>query len=809
MRHATRTRGIWCRGIWCRGLLVAGAAMLAMPGSSAVGQLPSGSWALAFADEFSGHELDRTKWSPNYSWGKTHNHMAYMDPGQLAVSDGRLRITAVKERHPDAPTHAVHDGKWYRLDYTSGAVQTANTFRFTDGYVEARMRLPGEIGAWAAFWTLGQGWPPEIDIMEYPIMDHAQNNNDKYRYWVNYHYGADWRQHRSYGKEHWQGRDLSGGYNTYGVEWTANDQLHFSLNGSRVYSITDSAAVSQLRDQYLILNYAVGGWPGTPPSWPEGGSNFDIDWVRVWQRPSETVSSHWVATGASGSWASDGNWSGGAPALAGQTARFGTVAGRTAVAVDWSGSRTLSDLVFDGSTRYSLGSGDESLMLVEGPGGDGWVGFRVSPGGPNHTINTRLDLYGRFSVWNDGGILTLARDIDEEAGGFTAVGEMQVGGSGTTIVSGQSRLSGPLAVRGGMLVVTGRLFAGSVAADAGVTVSGGTLYLTNFSEASTGSLGGLPAAADRLVIDGGTLRLAGSGTSSRGFTIGAAGATLEVQAGVQATLMETSSTASAPADGIAVTTSGRLSLVGAGSGILAKRLAGRIGVVKEGSGTWTLTAPVDLPNGSLMVKEGLLALPATARMEAVVGRLTVDESQGRLDLGSGRIAVASGGITAAALRADILAGRGDGSWNGPGGITSSAATAGRGVGYLVRADGSATVAYAAAGDVDLNGRVDVFDLVAINTAGRFGTGLPAVWSEGDATYDGVTNVFDLVAINGAGAYNTGDYRPASPAGSAPPPAAVPEPTGLAIAAAAASLALSRKSLQPLADRLMASVDRPR
>ena len=1000
------TQGFRSRGVI---LLLAG-AVAAAAWSPATAQLPSGSWALAFADEFSGSSLDRTKWSPNYSWGRTHNHMAYMDPGQLAVSDGRLRITAVKERHPDAPTHAVHDGKWYRLDYTSGAVQTADTFRFTDGYVEARMRLPGEIGAWAAFWTLGQGWPPEIDIMEYPIMDHDQSNNDKYRYWVNYHYGADWTQHRSYGKEHWQGRDLSSGYNTYGVEWTANDQLHFSLNGTRVYSITDSAAVSQLRDQYLILNYAVGGWPGTPPSWPAGGSNFDIDWVRVWQRPSGTTSTRWTGTSASGSWTTGGNWSDGPPRLAGQTARFGTVAGRSAVAVDWSASQTLAELHFDGSTRYTLGNADESLMLADGPGGDGWVGIRVSPEGPSHTINTRLDLYGRFSVWNDGGILTLARDLDEQAGGFAAVGEMSVGGSGTTILSGQSRLSGPLAVRSGMLVVTGRLFAGRVAADAGVTVTGGTLYVSSLSDAASGSLGSLASAADRLVIDGGTLRIAGSGTSNRGFTVGARGATLEAQAGVTVTLGETGTPTQPAADGVVATSGGRLTLTGAGTGILAKRITGPGSLVKEGAGTWTLaaangllggtsveagrlvatttaalgtgpvavaadatltigaaggipggvsgtgtieaaqasgavvitapanpfagtwvvrpgaqlrgysgnaaaggefgtaaatveveaggqvrffnvttgsrsfsqrlvlsgdgiaggnpgalnhdaatassirwsgpveidgaasvgvqnaarltldrvrpaaaagpaaltldtggggtsidlgdvagltglmkrgagttsvTAALDLPAGTLTIAGGRLSLPHDVRLVATVAALEVDPVRGLLDLGSGRIDIAPAGVTAAGLRAGILAGRGDGSWNGSMGITSGAAAAGRGrtVGYLVRPDGSAAVSFAAAGDVDLNGRVDVFDLVSINTAGRFGTGLPAAWSDGDVNYDGVTSVFDLVAVNGGGAYNAGGYLPPAVSGSGHPASAVPEPRGSGLVAA--------------------------
>jgi len=93
------------------------------------------------------------------------------------------------------------------------------------------------------------------------------------------------------------------------------------------------------------------------------------------------------------------------------------------------------------------------------------------------------------------------------------------------------------------------------------------------------------------------------------------------------------------------------------------------------------------------------------------------------------------------------------------------------------------LAFAAAGDVDLNGRVDVFDLVSINTAGRFGTGLPAAWSDGDVNYDGVTSVFDLVAVNGGGAYNAGGYLPPAVSGSGHRASAVPEPRGIGLVAA--------------------------
>jgi autotransporter-associated beta strand protein len=181
---------------------------------------------------------------------------------------------------------------------------------------------------------------------------------------------------------------------------------------------------------------------------------------------------------------------------------------------------------------------------------------------------------------------------------------------------------------------------------------------------------------------------------------------------------------------------------------------------------------------------GQMSLVQDARVTVAVGGLAVDQAPGggRLDLGAGQVTVAIGGISAADLRADIIAGRNGGAWTGTTGITSSAAAASggtRAVGYVVAGDGSAKVSYAASGDVDLSGAVNVFDLVTINSSGKYGSGTASVWSQGDFNYDGVTNVFDLVGVNTAGSYGQGNYFPATP--TAAGVAAVPEPGTSALA----------------------------
>lgn len=223
-------------------------------------------------------------------------------------------------------------------------------------------------------------------------------------------------------------------------------------------------------------------------------------------------------------------------------------------------------------------------------------------------------------------------------------------------------------------------------------------------------------------------------------------------------------------------------------------LSGGAVAVNSSTGITSLAINAGTITGSPIVTiaaGGQMSLVQDARVTVGIGGLSVAEGAGggRLDMGAGRITIAAGGISATDLRADLIAGRNNGGWNGATGIISStAATSGgtRAVGYVVAGDGSATVSFAAAGDVDLSGAVNVFDLVSINSSGKYGTGTASVWSQGDFNYDGVTNVFDLVAINTTAVYGQGNYFPAAPSASGiGSVAAVPEPAaGLTMAAAA-------------------------
>ena len=262
--------------------------------------------------------------------------------------------------------------------------------------------------------------------------------------------------------------------------------------------------------------------------------------------------------------------------------------------------------------------------------------------------------------------------------------------------------------------------------------------------------------------------------------------------------------AEAGAATLTFTTASSVTKIGAGT-LVMDAANTYTGPTNVDAGTLQVANPLALQSSPVTVQSGgRLALPGDSRIVVSVGNLSVDEAGGggSVDVGVGEIDVFRG-LSEADLRADILAGRSGGSWAGATGITSSAAAASggnRAVGYVVASDGSARVSFAAPGDIDLSGQVNIFDLIGVDAAGKFGTTQPANWSQGDFNYDGVANIFDIIAVDSSGAYGTGNYFPAGPGISATGGvAAVPEPSvGLLTLAAVVATGLVVRRRRPLA-----------
>ena len=557
---------------------------------------PGGGWRLHFADEFSGDSIDSTKWLTTYPWGRTHNHGAYMEDENVVFGDGTASLIATRESA---------GGK----QFTSGIISSGyNKYTFTGGYVESRILLPNTVGSWPAFWGLYTGWPPEADIMEYPIG--AYNESE---YHTAFHYSTGSGNASGAGKVNPSGvGDLGGSYHTFGMHWVEDDFVQFYFDDQPVRFFGNDSAIAQMEHMYLILNYAVGGWPPTPSTtqWPSGWADqTKIDWVRVWQQPSQTGTSTFSYNGSgTGNWNSSQNWSSFQPSHSGQEAHFDTLAGQGTMQVNVSKLKTVGALTFDGSTDYTIGSSTntgDSIMLADQS--DGWANISVTGTG-THRINTRLEAWSHVSISNlSANPLIIAEDLIGHARGSYG-GKLLVRDSGSVTLGGGGYYQDETEVRGANFTVSAGLYQGAANDNARIYVnSGGKVSLSNVNDRN-GSAGSLPRASSRLLLDSGELEVRDHRdptTTRRGFTIGENGATLSSASG--STFVTFRPSENSP---VVNPRGGTLTLEGAGSGRMAKVISGAGGIRKRETGIWFLDADNNY-SGSTSVQAGTLLVNGT------------------------------------------------------------------------------------------------------------------------------------------------------------------------------------------------------
>ena len=260
----------------------------------------SADWQLSWSDEFDGAALDMSRWNiEEWAPRKVNDEdQAYTARDKnLRLEDGMLIIEAHLEDYGDAR-------------YTSGRIQSSGKADFLYGRFEARARLPEGQGTWPAIWMLPsdpfryattcsdgadwQGsaecdaWPNsgEIDILEHVgyQMNHVHGTvHAKAYYWVM------WEQRK--------GRillpDVANNFHVYALEWSpdkieafVDDTLYFTY----VNEGTGWEAWPFDHPYHWILNVAVGG------AWGRAGGPIDdsvfpqrleVDWVRVYERPTE------------------------------------------------------------------------------------------------------------------------------------------------------------------------------------------------------------------------------------------------------------------------------------------------------------------------------------------------------------------------------------------------------------------------------------------------------------------------------------------------------------------------------------------
>ncbi|WP_142132089.1 glycoside hydrolase family 16 protein [Arthrobacter sp. SLBN-83] len=227
------------------------AAQLANSGAPVPTGVP-GNWSLAFADDFNGGGLDTAAWSGCwFSPGCGTMNKVTTSPANVSVANGNLALGLASS--------------------TSGALVSTNPkggagtgFQFTTGYVEARIKFPGNANGlynWPAFWTTGQSWPAtgENDIAE--VLQAKMT--------VNYHSTSGSQNQGGVGGN-WANE-----YHTFGLHRMANSSdVYFDGIKVKSYPTNDGNA-----PQYIVLNV---GASSTNPAYGQQ-SQMLVDYVRAWQ----------------------------------------------------------------------------------------------------------------------------------------------------------------------------------------------------------------------------------------------------------------------------------------------------------------------------------------------------------------------------------------------------------------------------------------------------------------------------------------------------------------------------------------------
>ena len=558
---------------------------------------PGSNWRLVHADEFSGESVDSLKWDTRYQWGRTHNHNAYMRDDNVTVNNGILSLNATRESF---------GGK----DFTSGVISSHSKFRYTEGYAEMKIKMPSKRGSWPAFWMLNNGWPPEIDIMEYPLFTN-ETKTDTYA--VNSFWGNCCNPPSDFS---WIDRNtnLGNNFHTYGLEWTSS-QIKYYFNGNLVKTASDR---SSFQNMYLIFNYAVGGWPGNPGQglWADGESDeTQADWIRIWKRVGSQPDTTWsYDSSGSGTWKNSGHWSDGNAQYERQSALFDTLSSRASMSVTWDDNVTVGNVFIDGDTAYTYGEASgNAANLMFADRGDGWSRLWVRSGSGGHTINNRIDAWSNLSIKNDGtNPLTINGDLQGQVrhnddGTFDG-GAVTFRGSSSIVFNGRGTYQQKTELRDNVSVkINGSLYQeDTVVSSALLELFGGTLELPNVTgvgeSGSLGSLGYLPNDSSKMIFDGGKLIVSSTSTTDRGFTILAGGATIEARDPRFPVVFNEERLSQRT---IVSSEGGDLELGGGGEGTFNKPLLGSGGLRKTGVGSWVLggfnfyTGPTDIDQGTL------------------------------------------------------------------------------------------------------------------------------------------------------------------------------------------------------------------
>jgi hypothetical protein len=218
---------------------------------------------LTFSEEFDSDSLDTKKWLTNYYWGDKlvkdnftvgNDLQAYTEKDNFEVRNSLLKIIT-KPQKKEGKAWTAGGFKVHEFNYTSGIVNTGNSFKQKYGIFSAKVKL-GNPAAKSSFWLISDKITPHIDV--------CRTENGKVA--ADYFASPEKRVKGSAGGKY------ANDFYIYTLEWTP-DKLVWKINDTEV--LTQTGNVPQ---EPMFINFS-GGLDKPVNSM----TTMEIDWVRVYQ----------------------------------------------------------------------------------------------------------------------------------------------------------------------------------------------------------------------------------------------------------------------------------------------------------------------------------------------------------------------------------------------------------------------------------------------------------------------------------------------------------------------------------------------
>lgn len=268
-------------------------------------QKNEGGWVLntELSDEFKGTEIDTVKWfvegrnDQYYIWkGRAPSQFVAKN---VRVEDGKLKLKTAWE--PDYPfiKESYADGNMGSSQYgiykdgspmpiTTAGVLTNK--RFLYGYMEVKSKV-GNAAITGAFWAIGH--EQELDI--YELMGNPKSKNGNIRedsYLATAHDWSPPAQRPTKIFNHVENLDFrtADDFHVYGAEWGV-DYLKLFIDGKMIRHFTqDELGTSFVLNNpmEIWLDSEIFFWLGLPHK-EELPVDFEIEYMRVWQKPSDNL----------------------------------------------------------------------------------------------------------------------------------------------------------------------------------------------------------------------------------------------------------------------------------------------------------------------------------------------------------------------------------------------------------------------------------------------------------------------------------------------------------------------------------------